>query len=66
MTKMKCPLFPQECLKEECAWWLEDIQMCAIRDLALEFRYTQLRLADIRDNLSIAEENKCQSMKSKG
>lgn len=35
------------CLKEECAWWLEDIKMCSIRDLALELRYTQLRLQDI-------------------
>lgn len=25
-----------DCLKADCAWWLEDISMCAIRDLALE------------------------------
>lgn len=58
---MKCPLSnfglhpstvgeilsPADCLKEDCAWWLEDIGMCAIRDLALELRYTQYRLQDM-------------------
>lgn len=58
---MKCPLFvmgivgrkghtegPETmCLKEECAWWRDDIQMCAIKDLSLELGYTQHILADI-------------------
>ena len=58
---MKCPLLclakpleithkePTEadCLKEECAWWLEDISMCALKDLALETRYIQFRLQDM-------------------
>ena len=58
---MKCPLIvagykermlsskdtASDCLKADCAWWLEDISMCALRDLALELRYTQQRLQDI-------------------
>lgn len=58
---MKCPLstsidyeeegnpkfHTDDCLREECAWWLEDISMCSIRELALETRYTQFRLQDI-------------------
>ncbi len=36
-----------ECLGKNCAWWLPDIQMCAIKDLALESRYIQQRLADL-------------------
>ena len=58
---MKCPLLTDknygaqlertmqsgDCIKEECAWYLMDIGMCAMRDLALELRYTQLRVADI-------------------
>jgi hypothetical protein len=58
---MKCPLLIQgymagqpdneikdaECRQEECAWWLGDIQMCAMRDLALETRYVQHRLAEL-------------------
>ena len=61
---MKCPLlhhkennpdiFPSECfedcLKEECAWWLDDISMCSIRDLALELRHAQHRLQDLVSN----------------
>lgn len=36
-----------DCLKEECAWWLADINMCSVRDLALELRYAQMRLQDM-------------------
>ena len=36
-----------DCLDAECAWWLDDIKMCAVRDLALELRYTQQRLQDM-------------------
>ena len=46
---MKCPLSGEECLKEECAWWLPDVSMCAMKDIALELLHTQLRLADIID-----------------
>jgi len=67
---VKCPLFAiaskeQErrgflthidCIKEECAWWLEDIGMCAIRDLALELRYTQFRILDIKDRMPHQEQ----------
>lgn len=34
------------CLKEDCAWWLEDVQMCSIKELALEVRYCQYRLQE--------------------
>lgn len=58
---MKCPLLTmyaitydtpekfkdRDCLKEECAWWEQDLSLCAIKEIALELRYTQLRLADI-------------------
>ena len=58
---MKCPLLfiaytnmedeyfdlHSVCLKEECAWWEQDLNLCAIKELALELRYTQLRLADM-------------------
>ena len=67
---MKCPLMKRffqsetgkwhteimDCGKEECAWWLEDVNLCAIKDLALELRYTQLRLADMNDKMSPARE----------
>lgn len=67
---MKCPLLAhktyieddwpmqvyEECLKEECAWWRDDIQMCAIKDLSLELGYTQHRLADIADKMPHEEE----------
>jgi len=58
---MKCPLLlagynaqpsidltaPIDCLKEECAWWLQDVNLCAIKDIALELRILQLRVANI-------------------
>ena len=58
---MKCPktLHPEsvvgnseqwvfeDCLKEMCAWWEQDLSLCACKDIALELRYIQLRLADI-------------------
>ena len=58
---MKCPLIAvaivrelgeplgdeADCLKEECAWWLDNIQMCALKDLALETRHIQFRLQDM-------------------
>lgn len=67
---MKCPLFTigrtdvqlgvesdyGECLKEECAWWEQDLNLCAIKELALELRYTQLRLADMVEKMPPAEQ----------
>jgi len=58
---MKCPVLaptPEEtslgklwdavdCLKEECAWWLPDINMCAVKDFARELQHIQFRLQDI-------------------
>ena len=40
-----------ECLQEECAWWEKNVNMCSIIDIALELRYTQMRLADLDDRL---------------
>jgi len=37
-------------LKSDCAWWLDDVSLCAIKAIALELRSTQLRLADIMEN----------------
>lgn len=62
---MKCPLLiaaaithdekiedsAVECGKKECAWWRDDIQMCAIKDLSLELGYTQHRLATIVEKM---------------
>lgn len=62
---MKCPISPwglrsstppvresfKDCLKEECAWWEQDLNLCAIKELALELRYTQLRLADMEKKM---------------
>ena len=67
---MKCPMFDtgkvkhgsfygeggRECTREECAWWLEDIQMCSVRELALETRYTQFRLQDMLAKMPPAKE----------
>lgn len=58
---MKCPIFEvawlikdteaayrqRDCLLEECAWWLEDVNLCALKELALEARYAQFRLQDM-------------------
>lgn len=58
---MKCPMLTmyaitlkkpeeykdRECLKDDCAWWLEDTQLCSIKELALETRYSQDRLQDL-------------------
>lgn len=62
---MKCPLFMsarykigfkdreviEDCLKEECAWWISDIQMCSVRDIALELQTTQHRLQDMEHKM---------------
>ncbi len=62
---MKCPLRTKvegvkehieeysfgDCIKADCTWWLDDVSLCAIKDLALELRYTQLRLADMSDKM---------------
>ena len=67
---MKCPLFTaaemshepefkpaqNDCLKEECAWWRDDIQMCAMKDISLEVGYLQHRFADMVDKMPPARE----------
>ncbi|MFH0913865.1 MAG: hypothetical protein V1849_01070 [Chloroflexota bacterium] len=58
---MKCPLVclcvainhgtldgPQgDCLQARCAWWIDGIQMCCVKDIALELGYTQQRLCHL-------------------
>ena len=39
------------CMEQECAWWLEEIAMCAVKDIALELQYTQHRLADLVERM---------------
>jgi hypothetical protein len=39
------------CIKEDCALWLEDVHMCSFRELALETRYLQHRIGDIKEFL---------------
>ena len=44
MIKQKCPLRPKrqgdaapdfgECMKVECAWWDDGLEMCSIRSIA--------------------------------
>lgn len=67
---MKCPLLSMilyhregylpeggaECLKEDCAWWEQDLNLCAIKAIALELRFTQLRLADMFDKMPHEEQ----------
>lgn len=40
-----------DCLQEECAWWEDDLRICAIKEIALELRYAQQRLGDINDKM---------------
>jgi len=39
------------CLKEDCALWIEDINMCAIRDIAMELRWLQFHVQDIANRM---------------
>ncbi len=61
---MKCPLleiswqiarpgekaYKSDCLKEECAWWRESVELCAMPDIAY-------RLAEIQARLESQERN---------
>ncbi len=61
--KMKCPILSApsarkaetegigdiDCTQADCAWWLEDIEMCCMRAQAFEARRLQQRLADLID-----------------
>jgi hypothetical protein len=58
---MKCPLrlgvsvlrpddkwfVTEDCLQGGCAWWEQDVDMCAVKEMALETRYTQRHLAEL-------------------
>ena len=62
---MKCPLLmprwigmPEvikdsqvECIKEECAWWQEEIGNCIIYQLGMEIGTLTSFLEDIRDKM---------------
>jgi hypothetical protein len=30
----KCPLVDRQCMKGQCAWWVEDDKECAIKRIA--------------------------------
>ena len=55
-TETKTKFEPMDCIKEECAWWRDDIQMCAVKDLSLELAHTQHRLADMVDKMPHEEQ----------
>lgn len=62
---MMCPLFTLasihltgvidysrwECLKEECAWWVEAFDKCAIREIRDFFEAIDNRLHDIEEKM---------------
>jgi len=64
---MKCPLlkcisvdrstavgmFSQDCLKEECAWWDKNTNLCAVKLLAWEQCNTHFRLQDLNEILRV-------------
>ena len=29
----KCPLLDRQCMEKQCAWWVEDDKMCAIKKI---------------------------------
>ena len=39
------------CTQTQCAWWLEDVSMCAVKDIALELQHLQHRLADMAEKM---------------
>ena len=62
---MKCPILikvekrwfrrpiysPMDCLQEECAWWVNPSDGCALKALLVELREIQGRLTLIEDNM---------------
>ncbi|MBA7559822.1 hypothetical protein ES708_01438 [subsurface metagenome] len=67
---MKCPLFCigdrrvqlgeeteyGDCLKEECAWWVETQDRCAVKDIALSLDYVATDMTQILEKLLPARE----------
>ncbi len=35
-----CPLRNKQCLRAQCAWWLQEDKMCAIKKMAQRARLT--------------------------
>lgn len=35
------------CLTSDCAWWIQDINMCSVRDIAIELGTLQHRVAEL-------------------
>lgn len=66
---MKCPLFVMtatriarseapdyiECIKEECAWWVETQAECAIKQLALSLGFISLDTTQLLERISLAK-----------
>lgn len=62
---MKCPLLIMnapaanwgegtefaDCLQEECAWWIQEVQLCPIKYAALELQHIHHRLSDLSDKI---------------
>lgn len=46
-----CPLRAGQpkncCIKEKCAWWVEDAQACAMKELSCWLASTTLEIADL-------------------
>ena len=40
-----------DCLKEECAWWIEGDQCCAVTNLARDGYLLLLELKDIKEKM---------------
>lgn len=63
---MKCPLLTlgalnlygntdgktPNCLKEECAWWVDELNQCSMPIMAIQIGYVRLELAAIAKELS--------------
>jgi len=46
----------RECWKEECAWWVETQDTCAIKQLALSLGYISLDTTQLLEKMPIARE----------
>lgn len=67
---MKCPLLiiedirwhdnqltdTSDCLEEECAWWIKDLQRCCVLDTALCLNILNDHLSDLVEEMPLAGE----------
>ncbi len=45
----------RDCIKEECAWWVETQDRCAIKDIALSLGYVAMDMTQILEKLPPAK-----------